>query len=165
MLLILLLVCCSGRPLYFQDRVGAGGRPFRMIKFRTMRVHAEAQTGPTLSGAGDPRITRAGRFLRKYRLDELPQLLNVLIGTMSLVGPRPERPEFVAELLKLPDYQLRLLIRPGMTGIAQLTGGYAATPEEKLRCDLLYLHSQSARSDLRLLGLTAVELLRGFPRG
>lgn len=165
MVVILAAVCCSGRPLYFQERVGAGGRPFRMIKFRTMRVHAERDTGPTLSGTGDVRITRAGRILRRYRLDELPQLVNVLIGNMSLVGPRPERPEFVVELLELPDYELRHLIRPGMTGIAQLTGGYAATPEEKLCCDLLYLHSQSLRSDLKLLVLTAVELCRGFPRG
>lgn len=165
MLVIMSAVCVSGRPFYFQERVGAGGKPFRMIKLRTMRVHAERETGPTLSGADDDRITRVGRVLRRYRLDELPQLVNVLIGNMSLVGPRPERPEFVAELLKLPDYELRQLVRPGMTGIAQLTGGYAATPQEKLRCDLLYLHSQSLRSDLKLLILTAVELCRGFPRG
>jgi lipopolysaccharide/colanic/teichoic acid biosynthesis glycosyltransferase len=84
---------------------------------------------------------------------------------MSLVGPRPERPEFVAELRRLPHYDLRHLIRPGMTGVAQLTGGYAATAEEKLRCDLLYLHCRSMRFDLMLLVVTIVELFRGFPRG
>jgi lipopolysaccharide/colanic/teichoic acid biosynthesis glycosyltransferase len=165
MVLIMLAVCGSGPPLYFQDRVGAGGRPFRMVKFRTMRVDAERESGPALAHPGDERVTTVGRFLRRLRLDELPQLWNVVCGHMSLVGPRPERPEFVAELRRLPHYELRHLIRPGLTGIAQLTGGYAATAEEKLRCDLLYLHSRSLRSDLMLLLLTVVELCRGFPRG
>jgi lipopolysaccharide/colanic/teichoic acid biosynthesis glycosyltransferase len=136
-----------------------------MVKFRTMRVDAERESGPALAHPGDERVTRVGRFLRRLRLDELPQLWNVVCGHMSLVGPRPERPEFVAELRRLPHYELRHLIRPGLTGIAQLTGGYAATAEEKLRCDLLYLHSRSLRSDLMLLLLTVVELCRGFPRG
>jgi lipopolysaccharide/colanic/teichoic acid biosynthesis glycosyltransferase len=165
MLLITLAVSVSGRPLYLQDRVGEGGRGFRMVKFRTMKVDAERDTGPALATPGDARVTRVGRVLRRTRLDELPQLWNVLRGQMSLVGPRPERPEFVAELRQLPDYELRHLIRPGLTGIAQLTGGYAATAEEKLRCDLLYLHCRSVRFDLKLLLLTGVELLRGFPRG
>jgi lipopolysaccharide/colanic/teichoic acid biosynthesis glycosyltransferase len=165
MLLIMLAVSFGGRPLYLQKRVGAGGRPFRMVKFRTMRVDAERETGPAFAGANDARVTRTGRVLRRYRLDELPQLYNVLRGQMSLVGPRPERPEFVAELSRLPHYDLRHVIRPGLTGIAQLTGGYAATAEEKLRCDLLYLHCRSVRSDLVLLILTVAELFRGFPRG
>ena len=165
MLLILLAVWCGGPPLYFQDRVGAGGRPFRMVKFRTMWVDAERDSGPALASPDDHRVTGLGRVLRRFRLDELPQLWNVLCGHMSMVGPRPERPEFVAELRRLPNYDLRHLIRPGMTGIAQLTGGYAATAEEKLRCDLLYLHYRSLRSDLTLLVLTVLDLFRGFPRG
>jgi lipopolysaccharide/colanic/teichoic acid biosynthesis glycosyltransferase len=165
MVMIALALSPSGSVLYFQDRIGAGGRPFRMVKFRSMPVNAEAATGPTLATADDARVTRLGRVLRRLRFDELPQLWNVLCGEMSLVGPRPERPEFVAELRHLRHYDLRHLVRPGLTGIAQLTGGYAATPDEKLRCDLLYLQSRSLRSDLGLLLLTVLELCRGFPRG
>jgi lipopolysaccharide/colanic/teichoic acid biosynthesis glycosyltransferase len=163
--LIMLATSVGGPPLYFQERVGARGEPFRMVKFRTMVVDAERHTGPALSTAGDLRVTRVGRVLRRSRLDELPQLWNVLCGQMSLVGPRPERPEFAARLRHLPHYELRELIRPGITGIAQLTSGYAATSEEKLRCDLLYLHSRSLRSDLSLIVLTVLEMFRGFPRG
>ena len=165
MVLIALAVGPGGPPLYFQDRVGADGQPFRMVKFRSMRLDAETDSGPILAVPGDLRVTRVGALLRRLRLDELPQIWNVLCGHMSLVGPRPERPEFVAELRRLPDYDLRHLIRPGLTGIAQLTGGYTATPEEKLRCDLLYLNSRTLRSDLVLLAMTVLELFRGFPRG
>jgi lipopolysaccharide/colanic/teichoic acid biosynthesis glycosyltransferase len=165
MVLIALAVSANGPPLYFQDRIGAGGRPFRMVKFRSMRPDAEAETGPVLACPEDQRITRVGALLRRMRFDELPQIWNVLCGHMSLVGPRPERPEFVAELRNLPDYDLRHLIRPGLTGIAQLTGGYAASAEEKLRCDLLYVNGRTLRSDLVLLAMTVLELFRGFPRG
>lgn len=159
------VVAFTGPPFYLQQRVGAGGRLFRVVKFRTMRVGAEQATGPVLALPDDERITRLGRWLRRSRLDELPQLWNVLRGEMSLVGPRPERPEFIAGFTRLPGYDLRHLIRPGLTGIAQLTGGYAATVEEKLRCDLLYLNCRSMRVDLTLLLLTLFELFRGFPRG
>ncbi|MDG4810486.1 sugar transferase [Micromonospora sp. WMMD1120] len=159
------VVSFTGPPFYLQDRVGAGGRLFRVVKFRTMRVGAEQATGPVLARPDDVRITRVGRWLRRSRLDELPQLWNVVRGDMSLVGPRPERPEFIAGFDRLPHYDLRHLIRPGLTGIAQLTGGYAATVEDKLRCDLLYLNCRSMRVDLALLLLTVVELFRGFPRG
>ena len=165
MVMIALALSPSGPVLYFQDRIGAGGRPFRMVKFRSMPVNAEDATGPTLATSDDARVTRLGRVLRRLRFDELPQLWNVLCGEMSLVDPRPERPEFVAELRRLRPYDLRHVVRPGLTGIAQLTGGYAATPDEKLRCDLLYLQSRSLRSDLGLLLLTVLELCRGFPRG
>ncbi|MEV4119960.1 sugar transferase [Micromonospora sp. NPDC049645] len=159
------VVSFTGPPFYLQQRVGAGGRLFRVVKFRTMRVGAEQATGPVLALPDDVRITRLGRWLRRSRLDELPQLWNVLRGDMSLVGPRPERPEFIAGFARLPHYDLRHLIRPGLTGIAQLTGGYAATVEDKLRCDLFYLNCRSMRVDLALLLLTVVELFRGFPRG
>jgi len=165
MLLILALVSWPGPGLYFQQRVGESGRLFRIVKFRTMRSDAEREGGPQLAAPDDGRVTPIGRVLRRSRLDELPQLWNVLRGEMSLVGPRPERPEFVDEFRRLPHYDLRHLIRPGLTGVAQLTGGYAATAEEKLRYDLLYLSQRSLRLDLTLLGLTLVDMLRGFPRG
>ncbi|MER7167434.1 sugar transferase [Micromonospora sp. NPDC000207] len=165
MLAITVVISFTGPPFYRQQRVGAGGRIFHVIKFRTMRTGAERDTGPVLAQPDDVRVTRIGRFLRRSRLDELPQLWNVLRGDMSLVGPRPERPEFIAEFRRMPHYDLRHLVRPGLTGIAQLTGGYAATVEDKLRCDLLYLNCRSLRVDLTLLALTVLELLRGFPRG
>ncbi|MFC6018118.1 sugar transferase [Plantactinospora solaniradicis] len=165
MLLILAMVSCPGPGLYFQHRVGESGRLFRIVKFRTMRVDAERDLGPQLATPDDGRVTAIGRILRRARLDELPQLWNVLRGEMTLVGPRPERPEFVDEFRRLPHYDLRHLIRPGLTGVAQLTGGYAATAEEKLRYDLLYLSHRSLRLDLTLLALTLVDMLRGFPRG
>jgi lipopolysaccharide/colanic/teichoic acid biosynthesis glycosyltransferase len=163
--LISALICWDGPPLYFQERVGEGGRTFRLVKLRTMRVDSELRTGPVLADKDDPRTTRVGRTLRRLRLDELPQLWNVLRGEMSLVGPRPERPEFIAHFRCLPLYDSRHLIRPGITGIAQLTGGYSASVEEKLRCDLLYMNCRSLRLDVRLMLLTVLDLMRGFPRG
>ena len=165
MLVLLVVVGWHGPAFYFQSRVGEGGRPFRMIKFRTMGVDAEHGVGPQLATRDDRRVTAVGRYLRRTRLDELPQLWNVLRGEMSMVGPRPERPEFVSEFRSLPHYDLRHLIRPGLTGVAQLTGGYTATAEEKLRHDLLYLSYRSLRLDLTLLMLTLFDLVRGFPRG
>jgi lipopolysaccharide/colanic/teichoic acid biosynthesis glycosyltransferase len=136
-----------------------------LVKIRTMAVDVESATGPMLASTDDPRVTPLGRVMRRYRLDEMPQLWNVLRGEMSLVGPRPERPEFVTQFRELALYDLRHLIRPGLTGIAQLTGGYAATVEDKLRCDLLYVGGRSLRLDLTLLAQTVFDLLRGFPRG
>lgn len=165
MLMVGLLVSLDGPPLYVQERVGRGGRRFQLVKFRTMRVRAEQTTGPILATPEDPRATRLGRVLRRFRIDELPQLWNVLLGQMSLVGPRPERPELIDHFHGVPHYDLRHLVRPGLTGIAQLTGGYGASVEEKLRCDLLYVSCWSLWLDLRLLVLTVRDLLRGFPRG
>lgn len=155
----------GGAPLYFQRRVGRAGRCFRIVKLRTMRANAEAGCGPILATPDDPRLTRLGRLLRRFRVDELPQLWNVLRGDMSLVGPRPERPEFAGNLSRLPGYELRHVLRPGITGIAQLTGGYGARVADKLRCDLLYVSCWSWWLDVRLILLTIRELLRGFPRG
>jgi len=154
-----------GGVLYRQVRVGEGGKPFVLLKFRTMYVDAERETGPVFAGAADPRVTPAGRFLRPLRLDELPQLWNILRGEMTVVGPRPERPEFAAEFDAIPEYGCRHLITPGLTGLAQLVGGYSATAADKLRCDLLYLSSRSVRLDLRLIATTACDLMRGFPAG
>ncbi len=167
LLLVLCAVACwDGPPLYVQERVGQGGRLFRLVKIRTMRVGVERITGPALTGPDAPGVTAIGRVLRRYRLDELPQLWNVLRGEMSLVGPRPERPEFVRDFVReLPMYDLRHGVRPGIAGIAQLTNGYAATVDDKLRCDLLYVSGWSLPLDLKLLALTVLDLLRGFPRG
>ncbi|HQH74799.1 MAG TPA: exopolysaccharide biosynthesis polyprenyl glycosylphosphotransferase, partial [bacterium] len=141
-----------GPVLYRQERVGRDGKWFTIYKFRTMYVNAETETGPVLSWDKDPRVTPVGRFLRHWRLDETPQLFNVLAGEMSLVGPRPERPEFV-EIYKreIQAYRLREAVRPGMTGLAQIHGFYNSPVEHKLRYDLAYINSMSLLLDLKIL--------------
>ncbi|SMB98203.1 exopolysaccharide biosynthesis polyprenyl glycosylphosphotransferase [Thermanaeromonas toyohensis ToBE] len=137
---------------YMQERVGKGGRVFRLIKLRTMIPGAEEETGPTLATPDDPRLTRVGRFLRATRIDELPQLWNVLKGEMSFVGPRPERPYFVEQLKKeIPGYHLRHHLPAGITGLAQVEGRYSTPPEDKLRYDLMYGKSASLLTDLRII--------------
>jgi sugar transferase (PEP-CTERM system associated) len=141
-----------GPVLYRQKRVGRNGVSFYCYKFRTMRPDAEADTGPTWAGDNDPRITLVGRLLRSSRLDEIPQLWNVLRGDMAFVGPRPERPEFVAVLSReIPYYNLRHIVRPGVTGWAQVKYVYGASLEEskeKLRYDLYYIKNMSLSLDL-----------------
>jgi sugar transferase (PEP-CTERM system associated) len=157
----------SGRPiLYCQERVGQKGKHFTLYKLRTMRLNAEEQTGPVWAAAdGDPRITRVGGFLRKSRIDELPQLFNVLKGHMSFVGPRPERPCFVEELEKsIPYYGERHSVKPGITGWAQVKLGYGASVEEmevKLRYDLYYIKHMSPWLDLLIMLDTAKVILFG----
>jgi sugar transferase (PEP-CTERM system associated) len=146
----------SGPALYLQRRVGQHGRVFTVRKFRSMQQDAEALTGPVwASKNGDPRITVFGQFLRRARLDELPQLWNVLTGDMSFVGPRPERPEFVAELTKqIPFYPQRHIIRPGLTGWAQVRYTYGASTEDalqKLQYDLFYIKNLSFALDLFII--------------
>jgi len=136
----------DGRPVfYLQQRLGFRGQVFRIIKFRTMCHDAERLTGARLSkGELDSRITRAGRLLRRTGLDEVPQFINVLRGDMSVVGPRPERPELAQKILEeTPDWNLRLLVRPGITGVAQVLGRYNTAPEDKLTMDLAYIRSRS----------------------
>jgi len=151
-----------GRVLYWQNRVGRDDRAFRCYKFRTMRTDAEAGTGPTWAEDDDPRVTPVGRFLRKTRIDEIPQLLNVLKGDMSLVGPRPERPEFVAALNEnIPYYHLRHSVRPGITGWAQILYKYGSSVEdakEKLRYDLYYIKNSSVGLDL-LIVLNTIKIV------
>ena len=151
----------SGGPvLYRQRRVGRGGREFMMYKLRTMRADAEDKTGPVLARSGDDRVTSVGRFLRATRIDEIPQLLNVLNGTMSLIGPRPERPEFVAELVReVPGYEERWLVKPGLSGLAQVRGEYHTSPAYKLKYDLAYIHNYSLLLDLRIMAETVKALL------
>lgn len=162
---VAIVLTSRGGTLYRQVRIGERGRPFVLFKFRSMRADAERETGPVFASHDDPRATTVGRFLRRTHLDELPQLWNVLRGQMSLVGPRPERPEFMSGYRGVCDYESRTLLRPGLTGLAQLVAGYSATPADKLRCDLLYLTSYSLRLDLRLLAATARDLLKGSLRG
>jgi len=169
-LLVALAVRLSspGPVLYRQARVGKSGRHFDLLKFRTMRVDAEAASGPVwASGEGDTRITEVGRFLRRTRLDELPQLWNVVTGAMSFVGPRPERPHFVEKLRRvIPFYDERHGVRPGITGWAQVRFPYGSTledAEEKLEFDLYYVKHMSFLLDVAILLETAkvVLLARG----
>jgi lipopolysaccharide/colanic/teichoic acid biosynthesis glycosyltransferase len=152
-------VTSRGPAFYSQTRVGRGGRLFTIYKLRTMVDNCESLTGPRWSMPGDPRVTRVGAFLRATHLDELPQLLNVLRGDMSLIGPRPERPEFVPELERaLPAYGQRLLVRPGVTGLAQVQQPADTDLDcvrRKLAYDLYYIERLSPLLDLRLLFATA----------
>jgi sugar transferase (PEP-CTERM system associated) len=156
-----------GPALYHQERVGYSNHAFTVHKFRSMRVDAEAETGPVWASPGDRRVTPIGRFLRRTRLDELPQLWNVLIGEMSLVGPRPERPAFVADLgREIPFYNQRHVVRPGVTGWAQVRYTYGASKEdalEKLQYDLFYIKNMSMALDLFIIFQTikTVVLRRG----
>lgn len=155
--------CASPGPaLFSQERMGLRGRRFRVYKLRTMRADAEAGSGPVLSTKDDPRIMPVGRRLRRFRIDELPQLWNVVLGHMSLVGPRPERPEFVERFVREnPLYERRLLVRPGLTGLAQIHGRYDTDYTHKLRYDLIYINSVSFAQDLRILLATIRTVLTG----
>ncbi len=143
----------SAGPVFLrQERVGRALRPFRVTKFRTMKEDAERDSGEILAERDDPRLTPVGGFLRRYRLDELPQLWNVLAGEMSLVGPRPERPGFVKQhLAHVPGYAERFAALPGLTGLAQVNGEYHSTAENKLRYDLAYIANRSLWLDLSIL--------------
>ena len=152
----------KGPVFYRQDRIGKEGGPFKIIKFRTMTQDAERTTGPVISTSGDDRITPVGRFLRKTRLDELPQLLNVIKGEMSFVGPRPERPVFVEEYCqRIPGYSQRLSVLPGITGLAQIHGGYATIPEIKIKYDLGYIQNFSIWLDLYIILETLKVIVTG----
>ncbi|MGV0999596.1 MAG: sugar transferase [Fluviibacter sp.] len=147
----------DGRPILFrQIRVGRGGREFVMYKFRSMVKNAVA-IGPYHTASDDPRITRVGRFIRRTSLDELPQLLNVLLGDMSLVGPRPDVPA-QRELYSAADWEARCSVRPGVTGLAQALLRSAATPEQRLAMDLRYAREQGLGLDLRILWWTVGRL-------
>lgn len=149
-----------GPIFYRQRRVGQAGREFMMYKLRTMWIDAEHETGPVLAHHGDRRVTAAGRFLRATRIDEIPQLLNVLNGTMSLIGPRPERPEFVEQLVReIPGYAERWLVKPGLSGLAQVRGEYDTSAAYKLKYDLAYIHNYSLFLDIRIMAETVKALL------
>jgi lipopolysaccharide/colanic/teichoic acid biosynthesis glycosyltransferase len=163
---LLVKLTSRGPAFYTQTRVGLGGRPFTIYKLRTMIHNCESLTGPRWAIPDDPRVTPLGHFLRVSHLDELPQLLNVLKGDMSLVGPRPERPEFVKELERaLPAYRGRLAVRPGVTGLAQIqlpADSDLESVRRKLTHDLFYVQEAGLWLDLRIACCTAFRLL-GIP--
>ncbi len=164
-LAILIRLDSPGPVLYRQERVGEGGRSFMLIKFRSMRHDAEAETGPVWAMDDDHRVTRVGKWLRKFRLDELPQMVNVLRGEMSFVGPRPERPWFVAHLKQsIPYYNLRHAVKPGITGWAQTRyqyGSSVAETFEKLQYDFFYIKNMSVVLDLTILVETIKTVIAG----
>jgi exopolysaccharide biosynthesis polyprenyl glycosylphosphotransferase len=144
-----------GPVFYRQRRVGQGGQQFTIWKFRTMFDGAEEESGPVLAGVEDRRVTPIGRFLRAARIDEIPQLWNVLNGTMSLIGPRPERPEFVRRYAEeIPGYLERLQVKPGLTGLAQVNGEYHTSPAYKLKYDLAYIYNYSITLDMKIMAET-----------
>lgn len=154
MLIIALIVKLSskGPALYYQQRLGLNGKPFNVIKFRTMYKDAEADGMRWSLGDDDPRITPVGRVLRKTHLDELPQLWCILVGDMSMVGPRPERPEYYDRFEQyIHGFRQRLKVKPGMTGLAQVRGGYFLKPEEKILYDVEYIKTRSIGLELRIL--------------
>ena len=161
---IIVKATSPGPVFYAQERIGYLGRPFKMHKFRSMYVDAE-QAGPALSKDNDPRITPFGRFMRKVRLDEIPQFYNVLRGTMSLVGPRPERQFYIDQIVKrCPEYLLLQRIKPGITSWGQVKYGYASTVDEmceRLKYDLLYMENMSITTDLKILIYTVFIILQG----
>lgn len=154
-----------GPVFYSQERTGLYGLPFRIYKFRTMVEHAEEDGVPQLTGDDDPRITRVGGKLRKYRLDELPQLWNILRGDMSIVGPRPERPYFIEQIMKeAPYYCLLYKVRPGLTSWGPIRVGYTDTMEkmiERLNCDIVYIENMSILLDLKILFFTIGVIING----
>jgi exopolysaccharide biosynthesis polyprenyl glycosylphosphotransferase len=163
LLAALAVLLSMGRPVLFgQERLGKDMKPFRVHKFRTMVRDAEAVSGPVLAGEQDPRITPVGGLLRRFRIDELPQLINIAMGEMSFVGPRPEREFFVNDFVRdIPGYRERFRIKPGATGLAQVSGGYATTPERKLKYDLIYMYHQNLLMDVRIVADTIRVVLTG----
>ena len=165
-LLLYILVWCSseGPAIYRQERIGLHGRSFQILKFRTMTIHAEGKT-PQLSTDDDPRITKIGKFLRKYRLDELPQMWNILRGDMSIVGPRPERRYFIKKIEKqAPYYCLLYKIRPGLTSWGPIKVGYTDTLDKMIRrlnYDIVYMENMSIRLDIKILFHTIGVILDG----
>ena len=161
LIIALLIKIEDGGPVFYkQTRLTKDRREFEIYKFRTMVVDAEKVCGARLASEHDPRITRVGKFLRACRMDELPQLLNILKGEMSIVGPRPERPELAREIEKeMPEFALRLKVKAGLTGYAQFYGKYNTTPYDKLKLDLTYIRNYSFILDLKLMLLTPKILL------
>ncbi len=152
----------KGRVLYRQERVGQWEKAFTIYKFRTMVAGAEDDSGPVLATEDDARLTPVGKFLRRYRLDELPQLVNIIRGDMSFVGPRPERPFFVEEFKReVPGYAERFAVKPGVSGLAAVSGSYGTTARNKLKYDLIYIYHQSLILDAKIMLHTIKVVLTG----
>lgn len=156
----------DGRPIiYRQTRLGRGGRSFQMLKFRSMIVGAEDSTGAVFSSRDDPRLTRVGRVIRELQLDEIPQIVNVVKGEMSLIGPRPERPEFARRFSEeLPEFVQRLRVRPGIGGVAQARAGYLVSPRHKCWYDNFYLARMNPCLDFKLLVWCVLVSIKVRPR-
>ena len=151
----------GGRIIYYQDRLTLNGKVFRCYKFRSMSEDAEKDGIARLSVYNDPRVTPVGKILRRFHIDEFPQLINVIKGEMSVVGPRPERPELAAQIEEtLPQFRQRLSVKAGITGYAQVMGRYTTLPSEKLRMDMLYIEDISLSLDIRIIILTVVQLFK-----
>lgn len=151
----------NGNPIYSQERLGRYGKTFTLYKIRSMRCDAE-KNGPQWAEKNDVRVTNIGKFIRKTRIDELPQLYNILKGDMAIVGPRPERAVFTYEFEKsITGFTNRLQVKPGLTGLAQVNGGYDLTPSEKLNWDLKYIEERSFLKDLKIILKTVLVVLTG----
>ncbi|GGI39509.1 sugar transferase [Mammaliicoccus stepanovicii] len=158
---ILIMLETKGSPLYTQTRVGKMGKMFKIYKLRSMHQNAESD-GAKWAEENDPRITKIGRIIRKKRIDELPQLINVIKGEMSFIGPRPERPEFV-ELFSsgIKGFEKRCLVKPGLSGLAQVQGGYDLSPNQKLKLDMYYINNASIKLELFIITKTVFVILTG----
>ena len=153
MCIVAIIIRCTsqGPVLYIQDRLGINGKQFKVIKFRTMYIDAE-ENGAQWCEEDDPRVTKIGKFLRRYHIDELPQLWNILVGDMSFIGPRPERKCFYdAFETYIHGFSVRLKVKPGLTGLAQITGGSLMPPEEKIRYDVDYIKRRSFSLDIKII--------------
>ena len=158
---IFIILETNGNPLYVQERVGLNGDKFKIYKLRSMYSDAE-KDGHKWAEKEDSRITKVGSIIRKTRIDELPQLINIIKGEMAIIGPRPERPEFIEEFLnEIPDFNDRLAVKPGITGWAQVNGGYELSPKEKLQYDQYYIEHEKFLLDLMILFKTIKVVFTG----
>ncbi|NLP28340.1 MAG: sugar transferase [Clostridia bacterium] len=165
---IIIIACIAvaltskGSPIFTQERLGLWGKKFKIYKIRSMYIDAEANGRPQLAQVDDHRITPVGKFIRKTRIDELPQLINVIKGDMSIIGPRPEREFFYQEYSKsLPEFYDRLQVKPGITGLAQVSGGYHMPPEEKLKYDMEYIQYRNFIFDVKIAFKTILVMITG----
>ena len=158
---IFIILETNGNPLYVQERVGLNGNKFKIYKLRSMYSDAE-KDGHKWAEKEDSRITKVGSIIRKTRIDELPQLINIIKGEMAIIGPRPERPEFIEEFLKeIPDFNDRLAVKAGITGWAQVNGGYELSPKEKLKYDQYYIEHENFKLDILILFKTIKVVFTG----